>query len=142
MNQFDNSAKEFLGTGWKFPIEVDEITGRVKMSSQDENIKESIAIIMRTRKGERMMNPDFGCSIHEYVYETMDDSSLARMENDILEALIIWEPRITDVEVRVERNEQNEGQLDILVKYVVRATNNLFNMVYPYYLNEGLGVDN
>lgn len=142
MEQYRNEAKEFLGTGWKFPIEVDEITGRIKMSNYEEDIKESIGIIMRTRKGERMMMPEFGCDLYEYVYETMDDSSLSRMENEIMNALIVWEPRITDIEVRVYRNENTEGQLDISVKYVVRSTNNLFNMVYPYYINEGLGIDN
>lgn len=137
-----NMAKEFLGTGWKFPIEVDEITGRIKMSEFEEDIKESIGIIMRTRKGERMMKPEFGCGISEYTFEPMSDSSLARMERAVLEALILWEPRITDVSVRVAGNEEKEGQLDIAVSYVVRSTNNLFNMVYPYYMNEGLGIDN
>lgn len=142
MEQYKSVAKEFLGTGWKFPIEIDEITGRIKMSSYEEDIKESIEIIMRTRKGERMMMPEFGCDLYEFVYETMDDSSLSRMENAVRDALIIWEPRITDVEVHVSGNQMKEGQLDISVKYVVRSTNNLFNMVYPYYINEGLGIDN
>lgn len=142
MDQYNSVAKEFLGTGWKFPIEIDEITGRIKMSSYEEDIKESIEIILRTRKGERMMMPEFGCDLYEFVYETMDDSSLSRMENAVTDALIIWEPRITDVEVHVSRNQNKEGQLDISVKYVVRSTNNLFNMVYPYYINEGLGIDN
>lgn len=56
-------AKDFLGTGWKFPVEVDEITGRIKMSSYEEDIQEAIGIILKTRKGERMMRPDFGCEL-------------------------------------------------------------------------------
>ena len=141
MNDQISMAKEFLGTGWKFPVEVDELTGRIKMSSYEEDIKESIGIIMRTRKGERMMNPEFGCGLLEYVYETMDDSTFSRMEQEVLNALILWEPRITGMEVKVMPSPDQAGRLDIHVRYVVRSTNNLFNMVYPYYLNEGLGVD-
>ena len=94
-----NFAKEFLGVGWKFPVEVDETTGRIRTSSYEEDIKEAIKIIMMTRKGERMMMPDFGCEIHNYVFETMDVSVLVRMEEEILRALIMWEPRIIEPEV-------------------------------------------
>lgn len=136
----DQSAKGFLGVGWKFPIEVDEMTGRIRMSGYEDDIKESIEIIMKTRKGERMMRPDFGCGLSNYVFETIDDSAIARMEQEVSEALIIWEPRIKDIRVKVTRSEEYEGRMDIAVSYAVRSTNNLFNMVYPYYLNEGLGI--
>ena len=140
MNEYGSFAKEFLGTGWKFPVEVDELTGRIKMSSHEEDIKEAIGI-MKTRRGERMMNPEFGCGLLDFVYETMDDATFARMENEVMNALMIWEPRIKQVEVNVSRSPEQSGRLDISVKYVVRTTNNLFNMVYPYYLNEGLGIE-
>lgn len=132
-------AKEFLGVGWKFPVEVDNTTGRIKTSGYEEDIEEAIRIILRTRKGERMMMPDFGCGIQDYIFETMDVSSLSRMENEILHSLIRWEPRIADPEVHVTVDERQEGRLNICIHYVVRATNNPYNLVYPYYMNEGFG---
>lgn len=134
-------AKNFLGVGWKFPVEVDRTTGRIKTSGYEEDIKEAIRIILMTRKGERMMLPEFGCGAWEYVFETMDASALKRMEREIYQALIRWEPRITDTEVHVSAERQLEGILDIHIQYVVRATNNPYNLVYPYYINEGFGTE-
>lgn len=132
-------ARDFLGVGWKFPVEVDQTTGRIKTSSYEEDIQEAIRIILMTRKGERMMLPEFGCGVWEYVFETMDVSALARMEQEIRHALILWEPRIVDPEVHVDTDRQQQGVLDIHIQYVVRATNNPYNLVYPYYINEGFG---
>lgn len=130
-------AKKFLGVGWKFPIEVDSVTGRIKTSSYEEDIKEAIHIILMTRKGERAMMPDFGCSLGEYVFEHMNYSSIVKLQQEIQVSLIIWEPRIESVEVLVEQDSKEDARLNISVSYVVRATNNPFNLVFPYYLYEG-----
>ena len=132
-------AKEFWGTGFSFPIEVDEATGRMKTVSLEEDIQQAIHIILMTRKGERVMHPDFGCDIHKYAFDTMDYTTLVQMENAIREALMIWEPRITDVEVHINDEQDEEGVLLIEISYMVRSTNNPFNLVYPYYINEGMG---
>lgn len=132
-------AKEFLGVGWKFPVSVDETTGRIKTVSYEDDIKEAIKIIMLTRKGERMMMPEFGCGIQDYVFEVMDMAQIARMEQEILRAIIMWEPRIIDPAVHVTVDKNHEGRLNINISYVVRSTNNPYNLVYPYYMNEGFG---
>lgn len=129
-------AKNFLGVGWKFPVSVDETTGRIRMSQHEEDIKEAIGLILMTRKGERMMKPEFGCGIQEYMFTGMDYTTLSQIEEEIRNALMNWEPRITDVEVEVEA-DKGGASLSIHVDYVVRATNNPFNMVYPYFLSEG-----
>lgn len=132
-------VKGFLGTGFHFPIEVDEATGRMKEVSLEEDISQSIRIIMMTRKGERVMRPEFGCDIHDYVFGTMDYTTLVQMEHAVREALTIWEPRITQVEVAIDSGQEEEGVLLIRISYVVRSTNNPYNLVYPYYINEGMG---
>jgi phage baseplate assembly protein W len=129
------AAKGFLGEGWKFPVRVDEVTGRFATAQYEEDIQEAIRIIIMTRKGERIMRPDFGCSLQDYLFDGMDYSTSVRMSAEISHALVMWEPRITEVEVSVELDE---GRLLINVAYVVRATNNPFNLVYPYYLTEGM----
>ena len=133
-----DDPKSFLGVGFKFPIQVDENTGRMKTVSYEEDIQEAIRIILSTRKGERIRNPEFGCGIYDYAFDTMDYTTLSRMQRDVERALVMWEPRIEDISVRLE-TEPDEGVVRIHIGYVVRTTNNPFNMVYPFYVNEGIG---
>lgn len=132
-------TKGFLGTGFHFPIEVDEATGRMKTVSLEEDIEQAIRIILMTRKGERVMRPEFGCDIHDYAFDTMDYTTRFQVEQAVREALVMWEPRITNVEVHVNNEQEKEGMLLIEISYVVRSTNNPYNLVYPYYINEGMG---
>ena len=131
-------SKAFLGKGWKFPIEVDEATGRIKMSEHEEDIAEAIRIIIWTAKGERIMRPDFGSGMERYIFESTDDMTLRLIESEIEEAVRIWEPRVTDIEVKAGRDPTDPARLQLHVKYEVRTTNNLFNQVYPFYLHEGV----
>jgi phage baseplate assembly protein W len=130
-------SKAFLGKGWKFPIEVDEATGRIKQSEYEEDIAEAIRIIIWTAKGERIMRPDFGSGIERYLFEGTDDMTLRLLESEIEEAVRIWEPRVYRTQVSVERDMEVAEKLFIHVQYEVRTTNNLFNQVYPFYLHEG-----
>jgi len=109
--------KGFLGCGFKFPIQVDENTGRMMTVSYEEDIKEAIRIILMTRKGERVRMPEFGCRIHEYAFADMDYTTINTMKREVERALVQW------------------------ISYRVRSTNNPYNMVFPYYLNEGFGTE-
>jgi hypothetical protein len=128
----------FLGTGWKFPPEVDEVTGRIKMSSYEDDIQEAIKIIIGTSKGERIMNRDFGCDIKKYMFENFTYNTALNMERCVTEALQEWEPRITDLKVKVSQDSIENYKVNINISYVVRNTNNPYNLVYPYYINEGI----
>lgn len=130
-------GKEFLGAGWRFPIRVEEATGRIELSSHEENIRESIEIILLTRPGERVMQPEFGCHIYDYMFQRPDHPVRVRMEQAVREALIRWEPRIRDIQVMVVPEEDN--QVAITIAYIVRSTNNPYNLVFPFYMNEGFG---
>ena len=133
------NSSEFLGKGFAFPLGVDPVTGRMKMAEYEEDIRQAIYIILMTRKGERVMRPEFGCDIHNYSFSGADFESLSGIEEAVREALILWEPRITDVEVHAYAAEG--GKLNIGISYVVRSTNNPYNLVYPFYINEGLTVE-
>ena len=132
------NSSEFLGKGFAFPLGVDPVTGRMKMAEYEEDIRQAVYIILMTRKGERVMRPEFGCNIHNYSFSGADYESLYGIEEAVREALILWEPRITDVEVHAYAAET--GKLNIEIGYVVRSTNNPYNLVYPFYINEGLEV--
>ena len=84
------------------------------------------------------MRPDFGCGIYDYVFETMDYGTLSRMEQAIHKDLVLWEPRIQDIQVTVAQDIKESGRLNIQIHYVVRTTNNPFNLVFPFYVNEGI----
>ncbi|MEK7729840.1 MAG: GPW/gp25 family protein [candidate division KSB1 bacterium] len=133
-------AREFLGVGWKFPVGVDRL-GNIALSRHEEDIKEAMCIILGTAKGERMMRPTFGCGIHDLVFAPINTATIAQVEQDVREALILWEPRIDMLLVEVSRDPKEIalGRLLISIDYRVRATNTQFNLVYPFYLTEGLG---
>ncbi len=129
-------AREFLGKGWKFPVGVDS-KGEIEMSEHEQDIKEAIWIILSTAKGERVMRPDFGCGIHDFVFAAINTANIGLIESSVREALTVWEPRIELKDVSVSTEKVDEGQLLISIDYEVRATNNEFNLVYPFYLTEG-----
>jgi phage baseplate assembly protein W len=109
------------------------------MSENEDDIKESIGIIIETAAGERVMRPDFGCGIHDMVFAVINSSTLSRVEAQVKKALIKYEPRIDIIEVKVTYSDTEAGKLIIQVDYQVRETNNAFNYVYDFYLHEGNG---
>jgi uncharacterized protein len=122
---------DFLGRGWSFPVEAHG--DAIRSSSEEEKIRQSIWIILATAPGERAMRPDFGCGIHRLVFELSDASTASRAREDVRSALVRWEPRIDVLDVTAE--PRGAGELLLIdVRYVVRTTNNLFNLVFPFYL--------
>lgn len=83
------------------------------------------------------MRPDFGCGIHNYVFESVSSATVELIKQSVRDALILWEPRITIIDISVSTEEIDNGKLIIQVDYVVNVTNNRFNLVYPFYLKEG-----
>lgn len=128
------TSTDFLGGGWSLPALVHE--KRLALSTDETNISESIWTILATAPGERVMRPTFGCGLHDLVFAVPDAATLGRVHDEVLNALILWEPRISVQGVDVEVKDRGEVLL-INIHYVVRATNNFFNMVYPFYLTVG-----
>jgi len=130
-----DTRKSFLGVGWKFPVDLDRRKG-VAMSQYEENIEESILIIIGTALGERVMRPDFGCAAHDLIFAPNNANTHGLMIYYVKEALAKWEPRIEtlDVSARVDREEPS--RLDCDIRYRVIATNNVYNLVYPFYLQK------
>lgn len=129
--------KAFLGRGLKFPLQVDPRTGKFAMVSHEEDIREAIGIILNTVQGERVMRPDFGSSIMDYVFAPSSSSNREQIAAEIRRQLLSQEPRVTDVEVTCRPADRQTAAIVIEVSYTVRATNNRYNHVYPFYLTEG-----
>jgi len=130
-------ADDFLGTGWAFPVRVHPLTGRIATASGEDDIEQSIRIILYTAKGERVMRPEFGCGIHDYAFESMSTTMLGMAESMVTEALARWEPRIEVLDVIAKEEHGESGRMKIELRYRVRATNQQYNRVYPFYLREG-----
>ena len=126
-------ARNFLGRGWKYPVEVDR-AGGIAMSELDESIRQSIHIILGTAPGERVMRPNFGCGIHDLVYAPNNLSTASLAAHFCIEALGKWEPRIDEIEAHADPSDDDPNRLDISIKYKVRATNTSRNLVYPFYI--------
>ena len=126
----------FLGRGWSFPVRVHEKEGTIRLSEYAQDIRESIWIILSTAKGERVMRQDFGCGIHDLVFEVINTTALSAIEEGIRQALATFEPRIEVSQVKALSDSGNDGQLRISIDYLIRGTNNLLNLVYPFYIQE------
>ena len=130
-----NNSDILLGTGWSFPPAFDRSRSEVDMTTGIEDIQNSLKIIFTTLLGERLMNPTFGCSMEEMVFEPMTTSRIAYLKNLIETAILYHEPRIDADDVEI-RPEPLEGILWIHIGYRVRTINSRFNFVYPFYLKE------
>ena len=124
--------KPFLGVGWGFPIHVDT-KGALNIAAYEESVRQSIWIILGTAKGERVMRPDFGCGIYDLVFEINSPSTAGKVAQAVRQALLLFEPRIDVLDIQVQAENGGEVLL-ISINYQVRATNNAFNLVYPFYL--------
>ncbi len=132
-----SERKDFLGRGWNMPVELDPRTGRVLAVAFEEDIRQSIFIILETAPGERVMRPNFGCGIHELVFTALDSTAIQRIRSLVEEALRRCEARIDVLGVTVDEEVSSEGQLLIEIEYRVRKTNQTGNLVFPFYFREG-----
>lgn len=125
-----------IGKGLYFPLRPDR-DGKLSVLGGAEKIRQSIWLILSTAPGERVMLPEYGCGIHELLFEANTAALRASVQSHVQEALTRWEPRIDVLNVRVEAGGELANQLLIRIDYRVRANNSIFNLVYPFFLNEG-----
>ena len=127
----------FLGRGWSFPPAFNPDSGMVEMSQAEQDIKESLHILLSTALGERVMQPKYGCNLDEYVFDTLDTTTQTMLK-DIVETAIIYHETRIDLE-RISIQEANiiEGKFELLIEFIIRSTNSRSNIVYPFYTKEG-----
>jgi phage baseplate assembly protein W len=131
-------ARDFLGSGLKFPVRIQR-TGGFVLSSAEQKIQESIWLILATASGERQMLPRFGCGIHNLVFAPNNTATRGSVAQQVRQALTTWEPRIQVLDVHVDSAPDDPAQLLIRVDYQIRQNNVIQNMVYPFFINEGKG---
>jgi phage baseplate assembly protein W len=132
--------RSFLGTGWNFPPTFRREWYGVEMLSDEADVKSSIAIILATVTGERIMLPTFGCDLHPYVFDGMVPMNIAMIQKIVYEALVYHEPRIIVEEITSVPNFE-EGILEINIPYTIITTNTRYNYVYPFYVKEATNIE-
>ena len=126
------SALRQLGRGWRFPLLPEE--GDLLYEEGPEKIRQSIAIILDTERGERVMRPTFGCGLRRYLMKPNTTATRALIQYDVQEALSTWEPRIALTGVRVDAGEQDPSLVLIQVAYTHLRDGKPGNLVFPFYL--------
>lgn len=131
-------ASDIIGKGWAFPVKP-KASGKLSYQAGEEKIRQSIWIILSTASGERVMLPEFGCGIHDLVFEANTSALRGLVQEKVRESLMIWEPRIDVIEVRAETPPDARNYLLIRIDYRVRSNNAVYNLVFPFFLREGAG---
>ena len=111
--------------------------GGIALSQHENDVEESIRIILSTAKGERRMRPQFGCDIHKIVFAPNNATSWGLAAHYVEEALGWWEPRIEVLEIDPHPDPLDHSRLLIHIKYRIKATNDERNLVYPFYIIPG-----
>jgi uncharacterized protein len=134
-------TKDFLGVGWSFPVQPPPPlpppdSDAIQLAHHEDSVRQSVWLILNTSPGERIMRPTFGCALYESVFSVAGEQTAGAIADAIRRALNAWEPRLDLLDVNVTSDGQPVGTLLIQLSYVVRATNNVFNLVYPFYLDQ------
>lgn len=132
--------KAFLGRGWAFPPQFDLQNRQAKLVSHEQDIRESLGILLATAPGERVMQPTYGCGLKTRVFDNINDSTITLIRDIVKRAVLFFEPRISLDNIQVDTGQQYDGVLLIQLDYTVRTTNSRNNMVYPFYFREGTDI--
>lgn len=136
-----NVNESFLGTGWSFPPSFNPEAGSVDLVSNVEDINQSLNILLSTSLGERVMQPEYGCNLEDYLFESLSSTMIGYIKDRVMNSILYYEPRIQVEKIEVTSDdsvELFEGRFTIIVEYTIPGTNSRFNYVYDYYKNEAL----
>ncbi len=126
-------ASEIIGNGWAFPPQIGA-QGKVALTSERNEINQSIQIILTTSPGQRVMRNNFGCRLHELIFAPNNNHTAAQAKRYVEEALGMWEPRITVTRVDVQPDPLQSNHLLIDIHYRVKSTHDRRSLVFPFYL--------
>jgi uncharacterized protein len=127
------NEKDFLGKGLRFPVSIN-LNGGVSTSQLEENVRQSLFVILGTAPGERVTRPSFGCRIHDLMFAPNNPMTSARAELYCEEAIYKYEPRVQKVSCIAQANPDEPNRLDIRIEYVIAGKNDKRNLVFPFYL--------
>lgn len=137
-NQQKDQGKAFLGRGWKFPVQFTK--GSADLSQYEQDINESLIILLSTTRGERVMRPDYGTTVKDLMFEPLDLSAATLAGDELKKAIMVHEPRIFVNNIEAIQKSLN-GIIELTIDYTIIATNTRANLVFPFYFNEGTDIE-
>ena len=129
--------KSFLGRGWSFPPTVRKEMADIEMVSKEEDIRQSLQIFFNTKIGERIMRSNYGCIVHEYMFQKAESNVLDKLAFELQQSLRFYEPRIKVIDIKTSKSDVINGLVNFEIIYEVNSTNVRDNIVFPFYINEG-----
>jgi len=129
-------TQSFLGRGWSFPPSFEISANEVEMLADEEDVKSSLGILLTTMRGERVMQPLYGCNVESQLFEPLDTRQKTLLKDMIESAVVYHEPRVELENVAISDDNVLEGLVEIELSYRLRTTNSRFNVVYPFYSTE------
>ena len=125
----------YLGKGISFPLET-QSNGQIAVAKDRQKIRQSIRLILGTAKGERIMRPEFGCGVHDLLFEPDSASLRGLVAHEVQTALVEWEPRIRVDSVSVVTAPNEPSKILASIQYTIRDKSSPSNIVYPFSLYE------
>lgn len=126
--------KDFLGRGWNFPPEFRNDSPGSRMALNEEDIRQSLMILLSTRSGERFNRREYGCGLYEFASEPINETLLNRMKNKIEKSILLFEPRINLTDIQFDRSREKDGVILISLNYVICLTRTNDSLIYPFYI--------
>jgi len=115
------TAQWLYGKGLSFPPRVGQ-NGSLVWSMGELNVRECLCIILRTSVGERVGRPAFGCGINRMLGEPNSVATLRLIQDEVTQAVSRWEPRVVADQVTAKVNEQDQRDVDVMIRYTLIAT--------------------
>jgi len=131
---FNSALTKILGKRIAFPLHLDD-RNQLAMVDGDMAVRQSIYLIVMTVPGERVLRPEFGCRIHELIFDPLNKQTFITAKRYVEEAIRRWEPRIEIMELDVESGDVDRAELLINIKYKHKNRPDPRSLVFPYYLN-------
>lgn len=132
------NTTSFLGKGWNFPPGFSKNGKNVLIVEEEQEIQQSLQILLSTSQGERVMLENFGCDLNRFLFEEISQHLINNLDSLIRDSILYYEPRIDVASITIDESKESSGMLLISIEYTVRSTNSRFNMVFPFYLNEAI----
>lgn len=136
-NQAHKNKRQFLGAGWGFPVTFVAGYNKLHITENEENINQSIAIILQTRQGERFADTFFGAGVQQFFFKKMDATLKGEIADAVQTSLMLYEPRIKVLDVKVDYSDEYNGLVQIAISYLFNQTNTRHNYVFPFHIKEG-----
>lgn len=131
--------KGFLGRGWKFPVEFTLGNNGATLVQHEQDVRESLIILLTTIKGSRLLRPDYGTTVRSLIFEPLDTNTATYISEEIKKAILIHEPRVFVDKIEAVQESLN-GTIQLTIDYTIISSNTRSNLVFPFYLNEGTNI--